>query len=88
MSADDPFSHRYTRRATTGALSAVALIWIVGYLAIEGWIALPDDYDAVLTWDDLLFASVVVLIAASGISFAVAAWLRIRQQQTQGQKRD
>ena len=82
----NPFTHSYTRRVVWCGTLIVALILLLGYLAINGLIPVPGDYEHVVTWDNLLFASVLVLIVTSGLSVAVPAWLAMRQKQIEDER--
>lgn len=82
----DPFAHPYTRRATYGGLLSVVLVWLLGYLAINGWIPVPDDYEHVITWDRLLFASIILLILTSGLTMIVPLLLAAKQKRLEEER--
>ena len=75
-----PFAHPCVRRAQYVGLLVIALVWLFGFLIIEGWIPVPNGYEGTVTWDGLWLASVILLMVISALTIVIPLWFAAKQK--------
>ena len=78
--SSNPFAHPYVRRAQYVGLLVIALVWLFGFLIIEGWIPVPNGYEGTVTWDGLWLASVILLMVISALTIVIPLWFAAKQK--------
>ena len=82
----NPFTHPAVRWVLYGGGLLIVLAWLGGLLVIENWMYLPAPYRETVTWDNLLLASVIVLIVMSGLSMVIPLWLSAKQKRLEEER--
>ena len=86
----NPFTNAYTRCINIGLVALILLLWSTGWMVNRGWWTLSDRWMPLFSWDHLLKLSVILVLAATGLTYAVWGWIAIRnkRREARDQRRD
>lgn len=73
-----PPAHRLVRRLKFTLIALIALVFLAGWLRHEGW--LPESWQRVVSFDDILKFGIILGIAGSGLVSVVGLSLAAKEK--------